>query len=40
MESVKEVMKMNEGHLAQFQNMMDLVKIIKVGDERLAELLN
>jgi hypothetical protein len=39
-ESVKEVMKANERHLAQFQNMMDLVKMIKVGDECFAQLLN
>jgi hypothetical protein len=40
MESVKEVMKANERHLAQFQNMMDLAKMIKAGDECLAHLQN
>jgi hypothetical protein len=40
MESVKETMKVNERHLAQFQNMMDLVKMIKAGDGHLAQLQN
>lgn len=41
MESVKKVMKANERHLAQFQNVMDLVMMmmIKAGDKRLAQLL-
>jgi hypothetical protein len=38
MGSVKKVMKANGRHLAQFQNVMDLVKMITAGDKRLAQL--
>jgi hypothetical protein len=37
---VKEVMKANARYLAQFQNVMDLVKAIKAGEEHLAQLQN
>jgi hypothetical protein len=39
MELVKEVMKANERHLAQFLNVMDFIKI-KVWDEHLSQLQN
>jgi hypothetical protein len=40
MVSMKKVTKTIERHLAQFQNVMDLLKTIKAGDEHLAQLQN
>lgn len=31
---------MNERHLAQYQNMTELLKTIKAGDEPIVQLLN
>jgi hypothetical protein len=39
-ESVTETMKVNARHLVQFQNVMDLVKMIKARDEHLSQLQN
>jgi hypothetical protein len=40
LKSLKEVRKAHQRHLHQFQNLMGLVNMIKVGDERLDELYN
>jgi chromosome segregation ATPase len=40
LKSLKEVRKVHQRHIDQYQNLMDLVKTIRAGDERLAELDN